>query len=220
MQFQALGLNLETCLAQVIMSTPIFAVKPADSLCAVQQIMQQRLIRRLAVVGEQGQLLGIITQTSLLQAFNPLELYKLAEVLEEKVVRLEAEKVQLLEHRTAELEEQVEARTIALRAQAEREQLVAAIATQIRSSLSLQTILDTTVTQVRQLLGCDRVNIWQFEADWETIAVAESTESSLSLLGERINDTCFRHDQAEIYRQGRIRVVSDIHTIEHGGLSP
>ncbi|XGW00530.1 MAG: GAF domain-containing protein [Leptolyngbya sp. BL-A-14] len=212
-QFQALGLNLATCLAETVMSTPIFTVKMDDSLWVVQQIMEERLIRRLAVVGEQGQLLGIVTQTSLLHAFNPLELYKLAEALEEKVVQLEAEKVQLLKTRTIELEEQVEKRTLALKAQAEREQLVAAIATQIRSSLSLQTILDTTVEQVRQVLGCDRVTIWQFEADWQTIAVAESTDSALSLIGERINDTCFKQHQADIYRQGKIHVVPDIDAI-------
>ncbi|BDI14357.1 hypothetical protein ANSO36C_01590 [Nostoc cf. commune SO-36] len=42
------------------MSTPIFAVKPDDSLWMVQQIMEQRLIRRLAVTGNQGELLGIV----------------------------------------------------------------------------------------------------------------------------------------------------------------
>ena len=74
-QFQALGLNLVTCLANAVMSTPIFSVQPEDSLWVVQQIMEQRLIRRLAVTGEQGELLGIVTQTNLLQALNPLELF-------------------------------------------------------------------------------------------------------------------------------------------------
>ncbi|MEH1825526.1 MAG: GAF domain-containing protein [Nostoc sp.] len=213
-QFQALGLNLKTCLAEAVMSTPIFAVKPDDSLWVVQQLMEQRLIRRLAVTGKQGELLGIVTQTSLLQALNPLELYKLAETLEEKVVQLEAEKVMLLESRTVELEQQVKSRTLALQAKAEQDKLVGEIAAQIRSSLSLQSILDTTVVQVRQLLGCDRVNIWQFDADWQTLVVAESTDSSLSLVGERINDTCFGQDSAEIYSQGRIRIVSDIYTTD------
>ncbi|WP_334311690.1 PAS domain S-box protein [Kamptonema animale] len=210
-QFQALALNLQTNLAQSVMSTPIFAVRTDDSLWTVQQKMEQHSIRRLAVTGEQGELLGIVTQTSLLQAINPLEIYKLAEMLEQKVVRLETEKVQLLENL---LEQQVEARTAALNTKVQREKLVADLAAQIRSSLSLQTILDTTVEQVRQVLGCERVNIWQFEADWQTIAVAESTDSSLSLLGERIDDTCFKQEQAEIYRQGRVRVVTDTSTTE------
>lgn len=213
-QFQALGLNLKTCLAEAVMSTPIFAVKPDDSLWVVQQIMEQRLIRRLAVTGEQGELLGIVTQTSLLQALNPLELYNLAEVLQKKSVRLEAEKIEILQTRNVELEQQVEARMMLLIAKAERERLVLAIALQIRSSLSLQTILDSTVAEVRQLLGCDRVNIWQFEPDWQTTVVAESTDSSLSLVGQRVSDTCLKQDYTEIYRQGRIRIVSDIYKLK------
>ncbi len=96
-QFQALGLNLETCIAHTVMSTPIFSVKPEDNLLTVQQIMEQRLIRRLAVTGEFGELLGIVTQTSLLQALNPTEIYNLAKILGAKVEQLESEKVTLLE---------------------------------------------------------------------------------------------------------------------------
>ena len=213
-QFQALGLDLESCKAETVISTPIFTVKPDESLLTVQEIMEQRFIRRLAVTGERGELLGIVTQTTLLQALNPLEIYNLAEVLQKKVARLEAEKVALLENRTALLEQKVTARTAALKSKAEREKLFAELAVQIRSSLSLQVILDTTVEQVRQVLGCDRVNIWQFKADWQSVVVAESTDSPLSLMGEKIHDTCFKQNIAEIYRQGHIRIVSDIYATE------
>ncbi|MBD2213841.1 GAF domain-containing protein [Nostoc linckia FACHB-104] len=213
-QFHALGMNLETCFAHMVMSTPIFAVKPEDSLLLVQQMMEQRLIRRVAVTGEQGELLGIVTQSTLLQALNPLELYKLAEVLENKVVQLESEKMQLLEARTVELEQQVEVRTTALKTKAEQAQLVSDIAMQIRSSLSLQTILETTVQQVRQFLGCDRVIILRFEEDGRAAVVAESTNSSLSLMGKSLSDTCFQQNYRENYRQGKIRVVPDIYTTE------
>ena len=60
----------------------------------------------MLVVGEEGEILGIITQTSLLQALNPIEIYNLAEVLEQKVIRLEAEKISLLEGRNELLENQ------------------------------------------------------------------------------------------------------------------
>lgn len=213
-QFQAIGLHLETCLADAVMSTPIFSVKPEDSLWLVQQIMEQRLIRRLAVTGSQGELLGIVTQTNLLQALKPLELFRLAEVLEEKVLQLEVEKIKFLETRAMELEKEVAARTIAFQTKIEQQKLVTTIATQIRSSLSLQTILETTVTQVRSLLGCDRVNIWQLNSNGEVTTVAESTNSSLSLMGRQVLDTCFSQNYIEMYRQGRIRVVSDIHTVQ------
>jgi len=105
-QFQALGLNLEEWQAKSMMSSPLFTVSPNDSLWMVHQIMEQRFISRIAVVGEEGEILGIITQTSLIQALNPIELYNLAEVLEQKVVRLEAEKISLLESRNELLENQ------------------------------------------------------------------------------------------------------------------
>ena len=213
-QFQAIGLHLETCLADAVMSTPIFSVTPEDSLWLVQQIMEQRLIRRLAVTGSQGELLGIITQTNLLQALKPLELFRLAEVLEEKVLQLEAEKIKFLETRAVELEKEVAARTSAFQNKIEQQKLVTTIATQIRSSLSLQTILETTVTQVRSLLGCDRVNIWRLNRNGEVITVAESTDSSLSLMGKQTKDGCFSRVQIEMYRQGKIRVVPDIYTTE------
>lgn len=94
-QFQALGLTLAAHQAAAVMSTPVFTVSPEDSLWAVQQMMGQHWIRRVAVTGKHGELLGIVTQSSLLQALNPLELYNLAAVLEEKVAQLEVEKSQL-----------------------------------------------------------------------------------------------------------------------------
>jgi PAS domain S-box-containing protein len=211
-QFQALGLKLETCRAEAVMSTPIFKVKPEESLLTVQQIMEQRSIRRLAVTGEQGELLGIVTQTSLLQALNPLELYKLAEVLEQKVVRLEAEKVALLENRTVELEQQVAERTLILKAKAHREQLLNTIAEQIRSSLNISDILDTTVQEIRSLLECDRVIIYEFRPDFSGTVIAEAiTDIGRSVLHSEAHDPCISPEWLEPYRQGRIRIVNDIY---------
>ncbi|QQE66155.1 PleD-like protein [Leptolyngbya sp. BL0902] len=94
-QFQALGLDLAAHRAKDMMSTPVFTVGLEESLWAVQQIMGQHWIRRVAVVGDRGELLGIVTQSSLLQALNPLELYNLAAVLEDKMAQLEMERNQL-----------------------------------------------------------------------------------------------------------------------------
>jgi PAS domain S-box-containing protein len=210
-QAQALGVALQTAAVQV-MSTPVFSVSPQDSLWSVQILMEQRYIQRLAVTGERGELLGILTQSSLLQALNPLEVYNLAAVLEQRVEQLERDKIELLEARATELERQVNTRTSALRAKMKQDALLTELSTQIRRSLSLQTILETTVEQVRRVLECDRVCIWQFVDDWQTIAVAESTDSPHSLLGERVADTCFKSAIAEMYRQGRVQVVPDIHT--------
>ncbi|MDQ2098304.1 MAG: PAS domain S-box protein, partial [Tychonema bourrellyi B0820] len=211
-QFQALGLNLETCLAEAVMSTPIFQVKPEESLWTVQQIMEQRSMRRLAVTGELGELLGIVTQTSLLQALNPLELYKLAQKWEEKVVCLEAEKVALLENRNLELERQVAERTLILKAKAHREQLLNTIAEQIRSSLNISDILDTTVQEIRSLLECDRVIIYEFRPDFSGTVIAEAiTGTGRSVIHSEAHDPCISPEWLEPYRQGRIRIVNDIY---------
>lgn len=212
-QFQALNLNFDTYTAADVMSSPVFCVNVHDSLLTVQQIMEQRYIQRLAVTGSQGELLGIVTQSSILQVLNPLELYKLTEVLEKKVLKLEAEKIQLLENRTVELEQQVDDRTIALRKKAEREQLITTVAAQIRSSLDLPEILNTTVTEIRTLLKCDRVIIYQFRPDFTGTVIAESIgESGISVLYKEPHDPCITPEWLEPYSQGRIRVINDINS--------
>ncbi|ASC73740.1 multi-sensor signal transduction histidine kinase [Halomicronema hongdechloris C2206] len=120
---------------------------------------------------------------------------------------------QQLQQLNQALEAKVEERTRELQALARREQLSANIATQIRSSLDLQVILETAVREIRSLLQCARVNIWRFDADGQTMVVAESTDSSLSLVGERVNDTCLQ-DYTALYRQGRVRIVPDIYTTD------
>ncbi|BAY24520.1 multi-sensor hybrid histidine kinase [Calothrix sp. NIES-2100] len=212
-QFHALELDFEVLQAQDVMSTPVFSVSPQESLLIVQQIMQQYLVKRIVVVGNQGELLGIVTQTSILKVLNPVELSYLVEVLENRVSRLEAEKLELLQNRNAELEQQVQERTAILKVKAEREQLIATIASQIRSSLNLQDILATTVGEVRSLLNCDRAAIWQFQPDWSLVVVAESVANGyVSFLGKRIYDSCYAPDCATGDRKEQTRVVCDIYT--------
>ena len=214
-QFLALSLDFETSQVQSVMSTPIFSVQLEEPLSVVQQMMKQYRIQRLVVTGSQGELLGIITQTSLLQALNPLELYNLAKVLEEKVLQLETEKIQILQNRTSWLEQQVEERTTTLKAKAEQERLIATISSQIRSSLDLPAILNTTVEAVRIVLGCDRVAIWQIRADRYMLGVAESGADPSGVQVERlIYDPFVVPDWLEAYHQGKVQVVPDIYTTE------
>ena len=109
-QFQNLNLNLAQP-ARNLMSTPLFLVNPEDSLWKIQQQMQQRKVRRLLVKGTAGELVGIVTQTSLLEVFDPSEMYGIIEMLQQQVCRLEIEYSQLLENQTTDLENQVEERT-------------------------------------------------------------------------------------------------------------
>ncbi|MGK7945480.1 MAG: diguanylate cyclase, partial [Microcystaceae cyanobacterium] len=213
-QFKALDLNLEQYRVETLMSCPVFTIQPHESLWVLQRMMQQHLIHRVVVANQQGKLLGIVTQSSILQALNPLELYKLAEVLEGKVERLEAERVVLLRNRTQELEKQVKHRTYALNRKVQAEKLLAELGTQMLALHNIPDLLQTTVEQLRQFLKCDRVNVWQFNPEWESFVVSESTDSTLSLVGRQIGDTCFKENMIEAYCQGRVRVVSDIYTTE------
>lgn len=212
-QFQALGLQLDRIAVRTVMSQPVFAVSPDTSLIVVQGIMERYAIRRVVVTGTQGELLGIVTQSTLLQSLNPVELYSLLQVLEQRVTELETEKVKLLENHTAELERQVEQRLEELRIKAEREHLMAKIAAKIAASLHLPDILDTTVQELRSFLGCDRVLIWQFETAGSGVVVAESVGTGWgSALHDTIADPCFQGSLMQHYRDGHTTAIENIHT--------
>ncbi len=84
-QFRSLHLNLDQTNAQTVMSTPLFLLRPTDSLWVAHQEMQARLVRRLVVAGERGNLLGIVTQTNLLQVLDPLEMVHVIDILQQQV---------------------------------------------------------------------------------------------------------------------------------------
>ena len=96
-QFQALQINLAKVQAQTVMSEPLFLLNPEDSLWTAHQEMLSRRVRRLVVSWNWGQGLGIVTLTSLLKIFDPIEMYGVIKTLQQTIEQLEAEKAQLLE---------------------------------------------------------------------------------------------------------------------------
>ncbi|MGC9527249.1 MAG: PAS domain-containing protein [Limnospira sp.] len=110
------------------------------------------------------------------------------------------------------LEQKVAERTRELQTLARRERLMSQIATQIRASLDLPTILDATVEGLTEALACDRVIIYQFRPDLSGIVVAEAiSEGGKSVLHTEVHDPCVTSEWIEPYRQGQIRVVNDIY---------
>ncbi|MEG4817668.1 GAF domain-containing protein [Microcoleus sp. K5-D4] len=104
------------------------------------------------------------------------------------------------------------------RRQAERESLLRLIGNQIRSTLDLETILQTAVREVRQMLQCDRVIIYQFQDNWQGKVVVEDMVIPWpSILGDMGADKCFRGDYADLYQQGRVKAINDIF---NAGLEP
>jgi CBS domain-containing protein len=87
-RFQALGLKINTTQAQAVMSTPLFVLNPEDSLWTAHQEMEQRQVRRLVVSWNWGKDLGIVTQTSILRVFDPIEMHGVIETLQQTIQQL------------------------------------------------------------------------------------------------------------------------------------
>ncbi len=102
-QFQAMQFNIGQITAVEVMSSPLFLLDPGDSLWSAHQEMQRRRVRRLVVSWNWGQDLGIVTQTSLLKVFDPLEMYGIIETLQQTIEQLEAEKASHWHQRDAEV---------------------------------------------------------------------------------------------------------------------
>ncbi|AFZ11042.1 diguanylate cyclase with PAS/PAC, CBS and GAF sensors [Crinalium epipsammum PCC 9333] len=84
-QLRALGVDLMQTLAEIVMSSPLVPIHPQNSLWAAHEKMRQYRIRRLVVVDDIGKLLGIVTQTSMVQILDPMETYAALEALQKVV---------------------------------------------------------------------------------------------------------------------------------------
>lgn len=130
-QYLHLGLNLANTQAGEVMSAPLFPIAPDDTLWTAQQLMEQRRVRRLVVTGDRGELVGILTQTNLLDTLNPIvmarELHEFQQVFEVQAAdlvrtnrQLEAEIVErkrlesLLQAANVDLTARVETKTVEL----------------------------------------------------------------------------------------------------------
>ena len=90
-QLRSMQLDLKSLVAQDVMSTPLFLLSPQDSLWDAHREMQHRRVRRLVVSWNWGQGLGIVTQTSLLKIFDPIEMYGIIESMQATIHQLKAE---------------------------------------------------------------------------------------------------------------------------------
>lgn len=104
-------------------------------------------------------------------------------------------------------------------AAAQRESLLRLVTNQIRSTLDLKTVLTTAVRGVRKLLNTDRVVMYRFLENWAGEIVVEDLHVPWpsSILGNQVQDNCFKGEYAHLYREGRVRAINDIH---NSGLDP
>ncbi|WP_179063527.1 PAS domain S-box protein [Nostoc sp. C052] len=103
---------------------------------------------------------------------------------------------------------QVEAQ---LRLCAQRDRLLAETLVRIRSSLNLEEILQTTVTEVRQFLQADRVFIALNNANLGIRTLAESVDPKYpSVSGWSTNDEAYLQELRNLLKDNFVRVVEDI----------
>ncbi len=216
-KLQTRQIDLHQVQAETVMSSPLVTVKPDDSMWVAHQEMQQHRIRHLGVVNGQGELVGILTQTHILQASNLGELQQIIDILQSQVQTLQKQGAQLLQRLNQELQKQVNQQTIRLLNQADREKLLLNIALKIRSSLDLNIILKTTVEEVRADLDTDRVIIYRFNANNHGQVMVESVaDPQWSILNQTVWDECFEQHWLMPYQERQSKVIADIY---NGNLS-
>lgn len=97
--------------------------------------------------------------------------------------------------------------------QEQPQQILAKTALSPSESLKLEDILNTTVTDLRNILQCDRVIIFQFAPDWSPKVVVESVGSEWTpILSTQIQEPCLVESYIESFKQGLFTSKSDIYT--------
>lgn len=98
-----------------------------------------------------------------------------------------------------------------LQHQTRRSQLFADITLKIRQSLQPKEILQTTVTEVQQLLQADRVLIYRLCPDGTGSVVTEAVVSGWPvILGQTFLAEVFPEEYRQLYKQGRVQVIEDM----------
>ncbi|MFW6359438.1 MAG: CBS domain-containing protein, partial [Chroococcales cyanobacterium] len=102
-QLKSLGLDLSSLTAENVMSTPLQSIQPHESLQTAYLRMQRHHISRLVVIGNQGELQGILTKDNVLQALDPVRMQN--GILQEK--RIAQQKAEQLRDLQQQLHQQI-----------------------------------------------------------------------------------------------------------------
>ncbi|MFB2894483.1 PAS domain S-box protein [Aerosakkonemataceae cyanobacterium BLCC-F50] len=117
---------------------------------------------------------------------------------------------QELENRVLQRTEALERSQVALQQQMERERLMVEVAQQIRQSLNLVEILNTSVSQVQQLLGADRVVVYRIWPDHTGTVIAEAIDPQWPQLANiTLPEEAFPEHCRLSYAQGRVFTLTD-----------
>ncbi|NCJ05529.1 response regulator [Synechococcales cyanobacterium C] len=96
--------------------------------------------------------------------------------------------------------------------QNQQQKSFADISTKIRQSLQLEQILQTTVTEIQQLLEVDRALVYRLMSDGSGLVETEAlSPKGTSLLGQQIHNPYFQ-DSLTRYQQGEILTLADVNS--------
>lgn len=151
-QFRVLGIDFTTTIAETVMSSPLLPVDAETSLWNAHQIMESHRIRRLVVVDQRGMLAGILTQTSVLAALDPLELYNTLDALRQQV----DQRIFQLHQTNQQLQQEITQRERELRERTILEQQLTEkniqLQQEIQERIQIQTVLSTREQEFRALV--------------------------------------------------------------------
>ncbi|MDZ8188189.1 MAG: PAS domain S-box protein [Nostoc sp. ChiSLP02] len=129
-------------------------------------------------------------------------------LLSAEIIDLDGNPCLLAVHHDITERKQVEAQLLIA---AQRDRLLAETLVRIRSSLNLEEILQTTVTEVRQFLQADRVFIGLYNATSGVRTLAESVDPKYpSVSGWSTNDEAYLQELKNFLQDNVVRVVEDI----------
>jgi diguanylate cyclase (GGDEF)-like protein len=161
------------------------------------------------VLGERGELLGLVTQSSILRSLDPLELHPTLAALQQEVDA----RTQEIQHTNEQLQREIVERMKVeqtLQSQIAKERVMSAIANHMRQSLHLDTILKTTVEEVRQFLQADRVLIYRFESNGNSTVAVESVMDRPSVVGQVMEAAYWTKRCRRSYQQGQVQAIANV----------
>ena len=164
-QFQVLGIDIANTTAQQVMSTPLVCVKTTDSLMEVRSSMEKLRVRRLVIVGDLGELKGMIAQFNMLKVLDPTELFGVIETLQGE-----------LEKRTSQLQQEKELAQITLQSIGDAVITTDAVGRIVNFNPMAEKL---TGWNVKQACGQLLSNIFQLVNEYTRESVANPLESVL-----------------------------------------
>ncbi|MDY6898057.1 MAG: GAF domain-containing protein, partial [Cyanobacteriota bacterium] len=130
--------------------------------------------------------------------------------------------ISLLSQVTAEISHKLESFELQrkLGQQAQEFKSITKVIDKIQLASSLDKLFRTTTQEVRELIQCDRLAVYRFDADWSGEFVAESVANGwVPLVGPGIKtvweDTHLQETKGGRYRQHETLVANDIYEMNH-----